>query len=150
MRLKATVQKMHGKRNGSSESSFTVHGQCYTKSRGEFKQIVQCQVIFPIYFLVWIRAPRWVWHWFFFVNHHLPRRQHVTRLTMYLFRKSLSLWRSALSINEPWHEISNNAVCATSKGSDQPAHTRSLIRAFASRLNIQWLLNYWLNMIRSF
>ena len=27
-------------------------------------------------------------------------------------------------------------VCATSKGSEQPAHTRSLIRAFASRLNI--------------
>ena len=27
-------------------------------------------------------------------------------------------------------------VCAASKGSDQPAHTRSLIRAFASRLNI--------------
>ena len=27
-------------------------------------------------------------------------------------------------------------VCATSKGSDQPAHTRSLVRAFASRLNI--------------
>ena len=35
---------------------------------------------------------------------------------------------------EPVHEISNNAVCATSKDSDQPAHTRSLIRAFASRL----------------
>ena len=34
------------------------------------------------------------------------------------------------------HEISNNVACATSKGSDQPAHTRSLIRAFASRLNI--------------
>ena len=34
------------------------------------------------------------------------------------------------------HEISNNVVCATSKGSDQPAHMRSLIRAFASRLNI--------------
>ena len=34
---------------------------------------------------------------------------------------------------EPVHEISNNVVCATSKGSDQPAHTRSLIRAFASR-----------------
>ena len=32
--------------------------------------------------------------------------------------------------------ISNNVVCATSKASDQPAHTRSLIRAFASRLNI--------------
>ena len=37
---------------------------------------------------------------------------------------------------EPRHEISNNMVCATSKGSDQPAHTRSLIKAFASRLNI--------------
>ena len=37
---------------------------------------------------------------------------------------------------EPGHEISNNVVYATSKGSDQPAHTRSLIRAFASRLNI--------------
>ena len=32
---------------------------------------------------------------------------------------------------EPWHEIFNNVVCATSKGSDQPAHTRRLIRAFA-------------------
>ena len=37
---------------------------------------------------------------------------------------------------EPWHGISNNVVCATSKASDQPAHTRSLVRAFASRLNI--------------
>ena len=37
---------------------------------------------------------------------------------------------------EPWHVISNNVVCATSKASDQPAHTRSLIRAFASHLNI--------------
>ena len=35
--------------------------------------------------------------------------------------------------NEPRHEISNNVVCATSKASDQPAHTRSLIRAFAIR-----------------
>ena len=39
-------------------------------------------------------------------------------------------------IIEPWHGISNNMVCATSKASDQPAHTRSLIRTFASRLNI--------------
>ena len=37
---------------------------------------------------------------------------------------------------EPRNEISNNVVCATIKGSDQPAHTRSLIRAFASRLSI--------------
>ena len=41
-----------------------------------------------------------------------------------------------LNIFEPRHEISNNVVCATSKASDQPAHMRSLIRAFASRLNI--------------
>ena len=34
------------------------------------------------------------------------------------------------------HEISNNVVCATSKASDQPARTRSLFRAFASRLSI--------------
>ena len=39
-------------------------------------------------------------------------------------------------IFEPQHEISNNVVCGTSKDSDQPAHMRSLIRAFASRLNI--------------
>ena len=37
---------------------------------------------------------------------------------------------------EPVHEIYNNVVCATSKASDQPAHMRSLIRAFASRLSI--------------
>ena len=37
---------------------------------------------------------------------------------------------------EPRHEISNNVVCATSIASDQPAHTRSLIRAFASHLSI--------------
>ena len=37
---------------------------------------------------------------------------------------------------EPVHEISNNVVCATSKASDQAAHTCSLIRAFASRLSI--------------
>ena len=35
-------------------------------------------------------------------------------------------------IIEPVHEISNSVVCATSKGLDKPAHTRSLIRAFAS------------------
>ena len=36
---------------------------------------------------------------------------------------------------EPWHEISNNLVCVTSKDSDQPAYTRRLIRAFARRFN---------------
>ena len=45
-------------------------------------------------------------------------------------------------IIEPQHEISNTLVCATSKGSDQAAHTRSLIRAYASRLNILGVLSY--------
>ena len=55
--------------------------------------------------------------------------------------------RESWKQNEPWHEISNNVACATSKDSDQPAHTRSLIRAFACRMNILWLLSYWPNMI---
>ena len=41
-----------------------------------------------------------------------------------------------ITIFEPRHEISNNVVCATSKASVQPAHGRSLIRAFASSLNV--------------
>ena len=45
------------------------------------------------------------------------------------------VWK-CLCLNEPLHEISNNVVCATSRASYQPAHTRSLIRAFASRLNL--------------
>ena len=45
-------------------------------------------------------------------------------------------------IIEPRHEISNNVVCATSKASDQPAQMRSLIRAFASRLDFLGLLSY--------
>ena len=41
-----------------------------------------------------------------------------------------------LQIYEPVHAIHNNVACATSIASDQLAHTRSLIRAFASRLSI--------------
>ena len=37
---------------------------------------------------------------------------------------------------EPRHDISKNVVCVTSKGSDQPAQARSLIRALAIRLNM--------------
>ena len=51
---------------------------------------------------------------------------------------SLSFVHCRLNVTfEPRHEISNNVVCVTSKGSDQPAHMRSLIRPIASRLNIQ-------------
>ena len=39
-------------------------------------------------------------------------------------------------IFEPRQAISNNVVCATSKGSVKPAHTRSIIRSFASRLSV--------------
>ena len=42
----------------------------------------------------------------------------------FTYRKGVS----SLQI-ESWHEISNNVVCATSKDSDQPVHTHSLIRA---------------------
>ena len=52
-------------------------------------------------------------------------------------------------IIERRHEISNNVVCATSKASDQPAHTRSLIWEFAS-LNILRVLSYWQNIIWGF
>ena len=51
--------------------------------------------------------------------------------TFFFLSKSMNLKQL-----EPVHEISNNVVCATSKASDQPAHTRSLIKAFASRLSI--------------
>ena len=37
---------------------------------------------------------------------------------------------------EPQHEIANNVLCATSKGSDQSVHMRNLIKAFAGPLNI--------------
>ena len=65
-------------------------------------------------------------------------------------RYPLLLWTVVVSLlalknsdqNEPRHEISNNEVCATSKASDQPAHTRSLTRAFDSRLNIIGVLSY--------
>ena len=57
---------------------------------------------------------------------------------------------SSIYTNEPRHKISNNVVCTTSKGSTQLAHMRSLIRAFASLLNILWQFSYWLNIIWSF
>ena len=52
-----------------------------------------------------------------------------------LLRQNVATYGVSLS-NEPVHEISNNVVYATSKASNQPAHTRCLIRAFASRLSI--------------
>ena len=67
-----------------------------------------------------------------------------------MFSSSMVVVLISVERFEPVHEISNNLVCATSKASDQPAHTRSLIRAFACRLSILWLLSYWPSVIWSF
>ena len=63
-------------------------------------------------------------------------RMSVLSSILALLNRMLSMAGKDSQINEPVHKISNNLVCATSKGSDQPAHTRRLIRAFACRLNI--------------
>ena len=56
----------------------------------------------------------------------------LNKTIIYLFSKVRN-WSKSY---EPLHEISMNMVCATSKTSDQSAHMRSLIRAFASNLSI--------------
>ena len=48
-------------------------------------------------------------------KHHRNGRTQVAYVTQALEEQ----------IYEPRHEISNNVVCATSKGSDQPVHTRT-------------------------
>ena len=48
--------------------------------------------------------------------------------TRYLHNHSTDIFYNIMS--------RDSVVCATRKGSDQPARTRSLLRAFASRLNI--------------
>ena len=64
----------------------------------------------------------------------IPELNRIGKVLVH--KKQLYFWRDSCLSFEPVHEISNNVACATSKGSDQPAHTRSLIRAFASRLSI--------------
>ena len=44
-----------------------------------------------------------------------------------------------MNVSLPSNLISNNVECATSKVSDQPVHTHSLIRAFANHLSIRVL-----------
>ena len=55
---------------------------------------------------------------------------------MFMPYAQLSVFARLSAYIGPVHEISNNLVCATSKASDQPVHTRSLIRSFANRLSI--------------
>ena len=58
---------------------------------------------------------------------------------------SLPLWTKKKMLSKLvtlWQNFLDPPI-ATHKGSNQPAHTRSLIRAFANRLRILWLLSYW-------
>ena len=64
-----------------------------------------------------------------------PHKATICHEMMSCYKYLLVLTHQSF-IYESGHEIPNNVVCATSKASDQPAHMRSLIRAFARRLNI--------------
>ena len=59
-----------------------------------------------------------------------------TGFTVFKLDKIKKMILIMIYLYELRHEISNNVVCETSKGSDQPAHMHSLVRAFASHLNI--------------
>ena len=48
------------------------------------------------------------------------QRSHSTRRMSLVLKVSIFQFEDKC---EPWYEISNNVVCVTSKGSDQPAHT---------------------------
>ena len=70
---------------------------------------------------------------------NLGPRGGFKRLKHVFFLKYTCKGKGAMSTTQAHnmsHEISNNVVCSTSKGSDQPAYTHSLIRALAMRLNI--------------
>ena len=110
--------------------------------------------------VVYVTIP-WNYRLYIFYVNHIPSINSKYCTLMYPFYKTLFLnpkmailrlflsfmincitvvkWLQCdkkTTLIKPRHEISNNVVCATSKASDQPAHTRSLIRAFACRLNI--------------
>ena len=70
---------------------------------------------------------------------------HMSRKTWYMY--AMLVLAASINIHknlgyESVHEISNNVVCATTKASDQPAHTHSLIRALASSLSIELLTEH--------
>ena len=69
-------------------------------------------------------------------NHLVFRHLEGTALGFTTLLVKIYTYKGYARKNEPLHEISKNMVCTTSKASDQPAHTRSLIRAFAIRLSI--------------
>ena len=66
--------------------------------------------------------------------HILYERSYMLFMRQMRYRLIYSRNAFFAPINGPQYEISNNVVCASTKGLDQPAHMYSLIRAFASRL----------------
>ena len=71
--------------------------------------------------------------------HCLLRLKQPSGNELHLNLKIPKMATELLEVNKELSQcmrFSNNVVCATSKVSDQPAHTHSLIRAFASRLSI--------------
>ena len=66
----------------------------------------------------------------------LQVKRHMQKMTVSRNSFYLVDFTNFFVMTEPQHEISNNVACGSSKGSDQSAHMRSLIRAFASGLNI--------------
>ena len=106
---------------------------------------------------IWSRHDTWCQHWlcwFVFIRSSVYLNGLLFNLRILFLRNGTNdykieyvidginriywLTKETIHIYEPRHEIYNNAVCATSKALDQPVHKRSLIRAFASRLNILW------------
>ena len=75
-------------------------------------------------------------------EHHMKKLQKHKEITYkravrsVLSQQVITRQDGLIKTKEPVHEISNKVLCATSKTSDQPAHTRSLIRAFTSRLSV--------------
>ena len=80
----------------------------------------------------------YIHHYIVYANKKALGRLHLCRLSWpsLLPDTITKLSQSGAYKNEPRHGISNNVVCATSKASDQPALMHSLIRDFASLLNI--------------
>ena len=71
------------------------------------------------------------------ISHVYSRNIYVSENINILISTRYRIWAQNLMAGHIYsHEFSNNVIYATSKGSDQPGDIRSLIRAFASHLNI--------------
>ena len=77
-----------------------------------------------------------------------PSRFGLRLIRVFLYSEEIPAWANVSDRGSGQltygavHAIFNNVVCATSKASDQPAYTRSLIRAFASRWSVELLTEH--------